>query len=326
MITKRRSLVVLGLVGLAGAFGVCAQPHLPLIGVLAHGFEAGSRFRLEALRDGLRELGYVDGKTCRIEVRYSDNQIERLPGLARELLALKPDVVVASPVRAAQALHRETRTVPIVMASGAGAQNFGLIASLARPGGNVTGLTNQGDELTSKHFELLREVAPRAKRVVTLSSGLGAVEGEVRTDSRSVAKGYGMELIEALADAPEKLAALSARCERERCEALVVLLDPNVFNFRKEIVAFAAKLRIPAIYPGVEFAEEGGLAAYSVNGRQLWRRAATYVHKILKGAKPGDLPIEQPTKFELVVNLKTAKALGLSIPQSIRLRADRVIE
>jgi putative ABC transport system substrate-binding protein len=326
MITKRKLLVVLALVGLAGAFGACAQPRLPLIGVLVHAVEAADRRRLDALRDGLRELGYVDGKTCRIEVRYSDNRIERLPALARELLALKPDVVVASPVRTAQALHRETKTVPIVMASGAGAQNLGLIASLARPGGNVTGLTNQGDELTVKHFELLREVAPRAKRVVTLSSGLGSVEAEVRTDSRSGAKRYGMELIEALADAPEKLSALSARCQRERCEALVVLLDPNVFNFRREIVAFAAKLRIPAIYPGVEFAEEGGLVAYSVNARQLWQRAATYVDKILKGARPGDLPVEQPARFELVVNIKTAKALGITVPQTVLLRADRVIE
>jgi putative ABC transport system substrate-binding protein len=209
-------------------------------------------------------------------------------------------------VRSAQALHRETNTVPIVMAGGAGAQNFGLIASLARPGGNVTGLTNQGDELTAKHFEMLREVAPWAKRVVTLSSGLGTVEAEVRTGSRAAAKGYGMDLVEALADAPAMLPGLSSRCERERCDALVVLLDPNVANFRREIVAFATKHRIPAVYPLVVFAEE--------------------VDKILNGAKSSELPVERPTKFELVVNLKTAKALGLKIPASILLRADRVIE
>ena len=324
---RRDSIAAWLALAAALAVGVAfAQPRLPLIGVLVHGTEGANRVRLDALRDGLRELGYVDGRTCRIQVRWGENQIDRLPGLAREILALKPDVVVTSPVLGARALHRESKTVPIVMASGSGALRFGLIASLARPGGNVTGLTNQGDELTSKHFELLREIAPQAKRVITLSSGLGAAEGDVRADSRSAAKSYGMSLIEAIAEAPEKLSALSARCERERCDGLVVLLDPNVFNFRKEIIAFAEKLRIPAIYPGVEFAEDGGLVAYSADARQLWRRAATYVDKILKGAKPADLPIEQPTRFELVVNLKTAKALGARIPQSVMLRADRVIE
>jgi len=320
---------VFALLMLGGALATddaLSQPRLPLIGVLTHSTEAANRARLAALREGLRDLGYVEGKTCRIEMRWSENRIERLPALARELLALKPDVVVAAPVRATQALHRESKTVPIVMASGAGAQNFGLIASLARPGGNVTGLTNQGDELTAKHFELLREIAPQAKRVVTLSSGLGTVEGEVRTDSREAAKAFGMELIESLADAPDKLAALAARCERERCEALVVLLDPNVFSFRKEVVALAARLRIPAVYPYVDIAEDGGLLAYAVDSRQLWRRAATYVDKILKGAKPGELPVERPTRFELIVNQKAAKAIGLKVPQSILLRADRVIE
>jgi putative ABC transport system substrate-binding protein len=235
-------------------------------------------------------------------------------------------VVVASLVRSAQALHRETKTVPIVMASGAGAQNLGLIASLARPGGNVTGLTNQGDELTAKLFELLKEIAPKAKRVIALSSGLGSVESEVRMDSRMAASRHGLELIEALVDAPDKLSALAGRCERERCEALVTLLDPSLYSFRKEIVAFATGLRIPAVHAVAEFANDGGLIAYSVNAQQLWRRAATYVDKILKGAKPADLPVEQPTKFELVINRKTAKALGIRIPESLLVRADRVIE
>ena len=303
-----------------------AQPRVPLIAVLVHAKESRDLGRLEALREGLRGLGYVEGRNYRMEVRWSENEVERLPALARELLAMKPDVAVCAPVLAAQALHRESKTVPIVMASGAGAQGFGLIASLARPGGNVTGLTNQGDELTTKHFQLLKEIAPRAKRVVTLSSGLGSVEGETRSASRAAAKAYGMTLIEAWADAPEKLSPLPARCERERCEALVVLLDPNVGSFRAEIIALAAKLRIPAAYPDLRFAEEGGLVAYSVDARQLWRRAASYVDKILKGARPGDLPVEQPTKFELVVNLKTAKALRITIPQSMLLRADRMIE
>jgi len=303
-----------------------AQARLPLVGVLIHGTPDAYRQQLGSLVEGLGGLGHVDGKTCRIEVRYGDNRFERLPAIARELLALRPDVVVASLVRSAQALHRETKTVPIVMASGAGAQNLGLIASLARPGGNVTGLTNQGDELTAKLFELLKEIAPKAKRVITLSSGLGSVESEVRMDSRAAASRQGLELIEALVDAPDKLSALAGRCERERCEALVTLLDPSLYSFRKEIIAFAARLRIPTVYAVAGFAHDGGLIAYSVNAQQLWRRAATYVDKILKGAKPADLPIEQPTHFELVINRKTAKTLGIRIPESLLVRADRVID
>jgi putative ABC transport system substrate-binding protein len=212
------------------------------------------------------------------------------------------------------------------MANGAGAQRLGLIASLARPGGNVTGVQNQLDELSAKQLEFLREIAPNARRVMTLSSGLGAAELDVRQGSRSAAKAFGMTLIEARADIPAKLAQVSSVCEREKCEALVVLLDPNVQSFRSDVIAMAARLRIPAVYPTLEYAEDGGLLAYSTELRPLFKRAARYVDKILKGAKPADLPVEQPTKFEMLVNLNTARTLGISIPQSILLRADRLIE
>jgi putative ABC transport system substrate-binding protein len=325
---KRRAAFALlfALCSALAAGDASAQPRVPLIVVLMHGTESVVRPRLEALRGGLRELGYREGQNYRMEVRWSGSRVERLPELARELLGLKPDVAVAQPVLAAQAFHRESKTIPIVMAGGAGAQRVGLIASLARPGGNVTGLTNQGDELTTKLFELLQEIAPRAKRVVALSSGLGAAELDVRAGSRAAAKAYGLTLIEAFADSPSQLPPLAERCARERCEALVSLLDPNLSSFRSEVVALAARLRIPAAYPINEFAVDGGLISYSTDILQLARRAAAYVDKILKGAKPGDLPVEQPTKFELVVNQKTAKALGLKIPQSIPMRADRVIE
>lgn len=303
-----------------------AQPRLPLVVVLMHGTASAFPGRLEALIEGLRELGYVEGRNYLMEVRWSDNHVDRLPALARELLAKQPDVAVCSPVLSAQALYRESKTVPIVMASGAGAQRFGLIASLARPGGNVTGIQNQLDELSAKQFEFLREIAPHARRVMTLSSGLGAAEPDVRQGSRSAAKAYGMTLIEALADMPAKLAQVSAVCERERCEALVVLLDPNLQSFRSEVVTMAARLRIPAVYPTLEYADEGGLLAYSTEARSLFRRAASYVDRILKGAQPADLPVEQPTKFEMRVNLKTARTLGISIPQSILLRADQLID
>ena len=324
---RRCVLSTLLAVGLASGGGAAlAQQRQPLIVVLIHGKESALRGRLAGLPEGLRELGYVEGRNYRMEVRWSDNRVERLPMLARELVAKRPDVAVGFPVISAQALQRESKTLPIVIASGAGAQRLGLISSFARPGGNVTGLENQLDELAAKQLEFLKEIAPDAKRVMTLSSGLGAAEPDVREGSRTAAKALGVALIEALADSPAKLAQASRICEREKCEALVVLLDPNVSSFRSEIVAMAASLRIPAVYPTLEFTDDGGLVAYSTDVRRQFRRAATYVDRILRGAKPADLPVERPTTFELVINLKTARALGIRIPQSVLVRADRLIE
>lgn len=324
---RRRRFLAMFVAGTALNIGAAlAQPRRPLIVVLMHGKESALRSRVDGLNEGLRELGYIEGRNYRMEVRWSDNQVDRLPALARELLAKKPDVAVGAPVLAAQAFHRESRTVPIVIANGAGAQRLGLIASLAHPGGNVTGIENQLDELSAKQFEFLKEIVPNAKRVMTLSSGLGAAEPDVREGSRTAAKFYGITLIEALADSPAKLAQVSTVYEREKCDALVVLLDPNVSSFRSEVIAMAASLRIPSVYPTLEYADDGGLIAYSTDFNPLFRRAATYVDRILKGAKPGDLPVERPTKFELVINLKTAQMQGIKIPPSVLLRADRLIE
>jgi putative tryptophan/tyrosine transport system substrate-binding protein len=324
---RRQTLALLAATAaLPAEMAAQAPSRAPLIAVLMHGKENAYPGRLEALQEGLRELGYVEGRNYRIEVRWSDNQVDRLPALARELVARQPDVAVCAPVLSAQALHRESKTLPIVMASGAGAQRVGLIASLARPGGNVTGIQNQLDELAAKQVELLREVAPNARRVITLSSGLGAAEPDVRQGSRAAARVYGMSLLELVAETPAKLAQATAACEREKCDALVVLIDPNLQSFRPEVTAMAARLRIPAVYPTLEYADDGGLLAYSTDPRALFRRAASYVDRILKGARPADLPVEQPTKFELHVNLKTARALGLTIPQAILLRADQLIE
>lgn len=303
-----------------------AQSAIPLIGVLLHGTEGFNAQRLEGFRQGMRDLGYLEGKTYRLEVRWSDNRMDRLGPLARELLALKPAVVVAAPVVAAQAFHRETKVVPIVMGNGAGALGTGLIASMARPGGNVTGMTNQGDDLTQKHFELLAEIAPRAKRVLTVSSGHALIEADGRAKSRAAAKAYGMTLIEVWVDDAQKVRQLNERCAREHCEAMVLLLDPSLASLRSDFVALASALKMPSVFFAHEFVHEGGLISYSVDFPKLFARSAMYVGKILKGAKPADLPIEQPTKFELVVNMKTAKALGLKVPNSIILRADRVIE
>jgi len=325
---KRRAAIVV-LVALSAVFGsecAVAQVGVPLIVVLLHGKQSALASRLEALRDGLRDLGYAEGRNLRLEVRWSEGRADRLPALARELLAMKPDVAVGQTVLAAQALYRETKTIPIVIAGGAGAKRLGLIQSLARPGGNVTGAINQLDDLSAKQVELVREFAPRAKRVLALSSGFSAAEPEVRAGTRTAARTYDLTLIEVLADRPEKLAEVAARCERERCEAIVVLLDPVLQNFRPQVVAIAAQLGIPAAYAMLEYVDEGGLVAYSSDVNKLVRRAASHVDKILKGARPQDLPVEQPTQFELVVNQRAARAIGVSIPQSILLRADRVIE
>ena len=326
---QRRAFVaaVGGLLACPGALRAQERKGaMPLLAVLVHGKEGALGVRITVLREALRELGYTEGRNLRMAVRWSENQLERLPGLARELLAMKPDLVIGSPMLAAQAFHRESKTIPIVMASGAGAQKAGLIASLARPGGNVTGAINQLEELTAKQLELLKALVPRAKRVIVLSSGKSMVEDETREGARAAAKVLGLTLVDAWADTPEKFAGVPARCGRERCDALLVLLDPQLVNLRSELVTFAAKLRIPAVYPNLEYADDGGLLAYSIDANEIFRRVAAYVDKILKGAKPGDLPVELPTKFELVINLKAARAQGIAIPQPLLLRANRVIE
>jgi len=324
---RRTAVVMLSALGLSIAAGaVIAQQRAPLVAVLLHGKQSALGGRLDALREGLRDLGYVEGGNLRMEVRWSEGQADRLSAMARELVALRPDVVVGQTVLAAQALHRETKTIPIVIAGGAGAKRLGLIASLARPGGNVTGAINLLDELSDKQVQLVREIVPHAKRVAVLSSGRSAAEPEARAGTHAAAKAYAIELIEIVADTPAKLSQVIERCRQERCEALVVLVDPVLQNIRPEVVAVAAKLRIPAAYPSLEYASDGGLLTYSVNLLHLIRRAAGYVDKILKGARPQDLPVEQPTKFELVVNLKTAKALGIEVPQTILLQATKVIE
>lgn len=324
---KRRALIAgLSAVATLGPLLAAAQPRVPLIVVLVNATEPAARPVLEGFREGLRDLGYREGQNYRMEIRWSDARVDRLPELARELLRLGPDVAVANQVVAAQALYRESKSIPIVMLGGSGAMRAGLIESLARPGRNVTGLTNQGEELTAKLFQLLKEMAPNTKRVLALTSGLGAIEQEIRAESRAAAQSYGMTLIEGIAESPSQLTPLIDLCAREHCEALVSLADPNLNSFRGNVTALAASLRIPAVYSFTAFAMDGGLISYSADYVQLSRRGATYVDRILKGAKPGDLAVERPNKFELIVNMKSAQALGIKIPQSILVRADQVIE
>lgn len=324
---KRRCLLAgLGVAVALTPLLAVAQPRVPLMVVLVNATEPTARPVLEGFREGLRDRGYREGQNYKMEIRWSDARVERLPELGRELLRLKPDVAVVNQVVAAQALYRESKSVPIVMLGGSGALQAGLIESLARPGRNVTGLTNQGEELTAKLFQLLKEIAPRTRRVLALTSGLGAIEQDIRAEARAAAQTYGPTLIEAIAASPSELTPLIERCVREHCEALVSLADPYLNSFRGNVTALAASLRVPAVYSFTAFAMDGGLISYSADYVQLSRRGAAYVDKILKGAKPGDLPIERPNKFELIINMNSAKALGIKIPQSILVRADQIVE
>lgn len=288
----------------------------------------------EAFVRGLRERDYVVGRNLALEYRWAGGDMHRLPALAEEIVRLDPDVIVGSSTSVIRALMRATRSIPIVMAASADPVATGIAASLARPGGNVTGMTLLSNELANKRFQLVREIVPRAKRVAMLSvqtpavlrmspgqntsellaTEMQAVAGQMKIDLAT-------ELIEKVEDLPHAFAAL----RRERPEALMVQLAPLTFEHRATIVKMAAEQRLPDMYEIRPFAEAGGLVSYGPDLAEMFRRAATFVDRILRGASAGDLAIEQPSRFELVVNAKTAKMLGIAIPQALLVRADAVI-
>jgi len=283
----------------------------------------------EAFRQGLRDLGYVEGRNVVIEYRNNEGKNERLPALAAELVALKVDVILAAATPHALAAKQATRTIPIVFAATGDAVADGLVTSLARPGGNLTGLSFFTPELVGKRLELLKQTVPGISRVAVLwnPGGLGeSTEKDVLKRAEVVARAIGVQLQFVEARGPADFDRVFSDMTRARAGALTVLTSAMLFEERKRLVDLVAKNRLPAVYPWREFVDAGGLMAYGPDLADLFRRAATYVDKILKGAKPGDLPVEQPTKFELVINLKTAKALGLTIPPSLLQRADQVIE
>jgi len=283
----------------------------------------------EAFRQGLRDLGYVEGRNVVIEYRNNEGKNERLPALAAELVALKVDVILAAATPHALAAKQATRTIPIVFAATGDAVADGLVTSLARPGGNLTGLSFFTPELVGKRLELLKQTVPGISRVAVLwnPGGLGEnTEKDVLKRAEVAARAIGMQLQFVEARGPADFDRVFSDMTRARAGALTVLTSAMLFEERKRLVDLVAKNRLPAVYPWREFVDAGGLMAYGPDLADLFRRAATYVDKILKGAKPGDLPVEQPTKFELVINLKTAKALGLTIPPSLLQRADQVIE
>jgi putative ABC transport system substrate-binding protein len=283
----------------------------------------------EAFRQGLRDLGYVEGRNLVIEYRYAEGKFERFPALAAELVALKVDVIFAPTTPHALAAKQATRTLPIVFAAAADPVSSGLVTSLARPGGNVTGLSILGPELIGKGLELLTQAVPGVSRVAVLwqPGGIGkGTEKDMLKEAEVAARALGVRLQFVEARGPEDFDRAFSEMTRARAGALTVLTNTMFANERRRLVDLAAKNRLPAAYPWREGVDAGGLMSYGANLADLWRRAATYVDKILKGAKPADLPVEQPTKFELVINLKAAKALGMTIPQSLLQRADQVIE
>jgi putative ABC transport system substrate-binding protein len=280
----------------------------------------------EAFRQGLHELGYVEGQNIAIEYRSAEGKSERLPGLAAELVRLKVDVIVAASPPATEAAKGATSTIPIVFAVSGDPVAAGLVASLARPGGNITGLATISGDVLGKQLELLKGVTPKVSRVAVLQNPSNPGHALMLPQAEGAARALGVQLQVLKARTPSEIEAAFAAMSSQRAGGVLVLRDALFRAQRAQIAALAAKRRLPAVYGLREEAEAGGLMAYGASVPHMFRRAATYVDKILKGAKPADLPVEQPTKFELVINLKTAKALGLTIPPSLLGQADQVIQ
>ena len=321
--------VVLALVAFALPVRIDAQPapKVTKIGVLTPSSPAGSGHLVEAFRQGMRELGYVEGKTFVVETRYGEGRSERLPELARGLVSLKPDVIVTSTDVATAAVKRATRTIPIVMVFATDPVATGFVASLSRPGGNITGLSNISTALSGKRLELLREAVPGLSRVAILWNPdvRGALLDYKETEE--VARSLRLELHSLEVATAEDLDRAFRTLTSQRSQAFIVTAANVVlFGRRAEIARFAQSSRLPSMYSAREYVDVGGLMSFGPSLPGMFRQAAGYVDKILKGAKPADLPVEQPTKFELVINLKTAKGLGLAIPPSLLLRADHIIE
>ncbi len=315
--------LVLGTVALPPLADAQQPTKVPRVGFLAWGSPPPADRYAEPFRQGLRELGYVEGQNIVVEYRWAEGRSDRAADLAAELVRLRVDVIVAWVSSAIKAAGNATRTIPIVMGAAADPVGMGLVASLARPGGNITGPSGMSPDLAGKRLELLREVLPGVSRVAflfyTKAGGWRFVE-----ETQVAAQKLGVQIQPVGVGGPEEFESAFAAMRRERAGALIV--EPFFTSDRRQIVDLAAKHRLPTISDFREFPEAGALMSYGPNARERYRRTATYVDKILKGAKPADLPVEQPTRFEMVINMKTAKALGLTFPPSILIRADQVIQ
>jgi putative ABC transport system substrate-binding protein len=334
-VVKRKSLAIGKIAVLtlcAMLFALCLsaeaqQPaKIPRIGILSPGSSAfPDSARYDSFRQGLRELGYIEGKNIFIEIRYAEGKQDRLSDIATELVKLKVDVIVTATRPGVLAAKHATSAIPIVFAAVGDPVRAGLVSSLARPGGNITGLSILETELFGKRLELLKETFPKITRVAyfrdATSQGTGSVEMQA-----AAARALGLQLQSLVVRSAKDFDGAFEAVLKERAQALTTAASPVISTNQQRIVAFAAKNRLPALYPYSEFIEAGGLMFYGVSFSDLFRRAATYVDKILKGAKPADLPVEQPMKFEFVINLITAKQIGLTIPPNVLARADKVIK
>jgi putative tryptophan/tyrosine transport system substrate-binding protein len=300
-------------------------PKIPRIGYIAGAGSTVGDHIVAAFRQGLTQLGYVEGQTIALEVRWAEGRSDRIPELVAELVGLKMDVLMAGNSVAALAAQKATRTIPIVMVA-ADPVGLGLVASLARPGANVTGLSYFNEAIIAKRLQLLKELAPGLARVAVLRNPSIAVHATFWQETEVAARTLGVALQPLNISGPDDFEGAFAAATQGNAQAVIALDDALTIAHRPRIVALAASSRLPAMYGLREFPDDGGLMSYGPSFVDLFRRAATYVDKILKGAKPADLPVEQPTKFELVINLKTAKALGLDVPPAMLARADEVIE
>jgi putative ABC transport system substrate-binding protein len=309
---------------LAAPFAAIAQPsaRLPRIGILAN-YEGPP---WDGFRSGLRELGYVEGRTLLIEWRWADGRADRYPALASELVQAKVDLIVTSGTPAALAAKQATASIPIVMTISAFPEKVGLVESLAHPGGNITGLSHASPEVSGKRLQLLKQLAPKTVRIVVLGDAASTIDVLAFRESQAAAAALGIELQRIDARMPDDHAAAFAAVTASRADAMYVIGNPANFKNRQAIADFALRSRLPSSYEERAFALAGGLLSYAASYPDLYFRAATYVDKILKGAKPGELPIQHPTKLELVINQKTAAALGLTIPPPLLLQADEVIQ
>jgi len=310
-----------------GAIAEAQQPKkVPRIGFLGAASPSANAARIEAFRQGLRELGYVEGKNIVIEWRHAEGKFDRLSELAAELVRLKVDVIVTAGPPATRSAKEATSTISIVMAQDGDPVGSGFVASLARPGGNITGLATLSPELSGKQLELLKEIVPKLSRVAVFGASTGTTNAQNLRETELAAGALGIKLQYLDVLNPKDIETAFRAASKGRAEAVLVLGSPVLNSQRTQVVELAAKNRLPAVYGQPEFMDAGGLMFYGASTTEMFRRAATYVDKILKGRKPADLPVEQPIKFELVINLKAAKQIGLTIPQSVLYRADRVIK
>ncbi len=302
------------------------QPtKIPRIGFLSAVSPSTISARVEAFRQGLRELGYVEGKNLVIEWRYAEGKLDRLPALAAELVASKVDIIVSAGPTVTRPAKEATSTIPVVMAVDDDPVGSGFVASLAHPGGNITGLSALSPEISGKQLELLKETHPKLARVAVIGNSTRAGNAQMLNEVELAAGALKVQLQYIDVPGPQNIEAAFQAATKGRADAVLVLRSPAFLSQRKQTAEAAAKSRLPAMYPWPENVEDGGLMTYGVSINDLFRRAATYVDKILKGRKPVDLPVEQPIKFEFIVNLKAAKAIGLTIPPNVLVRADRAI-